>query len=110
MNKKIGFVLLLSNFFSPLFFLGLHLWHMETPWLGAELELQLLAYTTAMWNLSCICNRSSQQYWILNSLRIEATFPWIQVRFICTEPQQELPFSEYLNHLSKEINIYFFKI
>ena len=28
-------------------FLGLHLWHMEVPRLGAELELQLPAYTTA---------------------------------------------------------------
>ena len=28
-------------------FLGPHLWHMEVPRLGVELELQLLAYTTA---------------------------------------------------------------
>ena len=28
-------------------FLGLHLWHMEVPRLGAEMELQLLAYATA---------------------------------------------------------------
>ena len=31
-------------FFS---FLGLHLWHMQVSRLGAELELQLPAYTTA---------------------------------------------------------------
>ena len=30
-----------------LFFLGLHLQHMEVPRLGAESELQLSAYTTA---------------------------------------------------------------
>ena len=28
-------------------FLGPHLWHMEVPRLGVELELQLPAYTTA---------------------------------------------------------------
>ena len=28
-------------------FLGLHLWHMEVPRLGVELELQPPAYTTA---------------------------------------------------------------
>ena len=46
-------------------FLGPHPWHMEVPWLGVELELQLLAYTTAtaMWNPSYICDlyHSSQQ-------------------------------------------------
>ena len=38
----------LLSFFSFFFFffLGLHLWHMEFPRLGAELELQLLAYAT----------------------------------------------------------------
>ena len=29
------------------FFLGLHLWRMEVPRLGVQLELQLMAYTTA---------------------------------------------------------------
>ena len=28
-------------------FLGLRLWHVEVPRLGVELDLQLLAYTTA---------------------------------------------------------------
>ena len=39
-------------------FLGPHLWYMEVPRLGAELELQLLAYTTATAapDLSYICN------------------------------------------------------
>ena len=40
------------------FFLGLHLWHMEASGLGIESELQLLAYTTAtaMQDLSCVCD------------------------------------------------------
>ena len=53
-------------------FLRLHLWHMEVPRLGVELELQLLAYTTAtatpdpshIGNLHC----SSQQCQILNPM------------------------------------------
>ena len=56
-------------FFS---FLGLHLQHMEVPRLGAELELQLLACTTATatQDTSHICNLhySLQQHQILNSL------------------------------------------
>ena len=36
----------LGEFFSFVF-LGPHLQHMEVPRLGVELELQLLAYTTA---------------------------------------------------------------
>ena len=35
-------------------FLGPHLWHMEVPRLGAESELQLLAYTTAHGNARCL--------------------------------------------------------
>ena len=34
-------------FFSPVF-LGPHPWHIEVPRLGVELELQPLAYTTAV--------------------------------------------------------------
>ena len=34
------------------YFLGPHLWHMEVPRLGIELELQLPAYATAMPDLS----------------------------------------------------------
>ena len=36
------------GFFAFFFFLGLHLRHMEVPRLGVKLELQLLAYTTAI--------------------------------------------------------------
>lgn len=39
---------------------------MEVPRLGVELELQLLAYATAMavQDLSRVCDRSLQQHWI----------------------------------------------
>ena len=53
-------------------FLGLHLQHMKIPRLAVELELQILAYTTAtaMLDLSNICNlhHSSHQCQILNPL------------------------------------------
>ena len=46
-------------------FLGLHPWQMEVPRLGVQMELQLLAYTTATATRdpSCICDihHSSQQ-------------------------------------------------
>ena len=61
-----------KNFFF-FFFLGPYPWQMEFPRLGVELELQLLAYTTAMamWDPSHICNlhHSSWQDWNLNPLR-----------------------------------------
>ena len=43
---------------------------MEIPRLGAESELQVLAYTTVARDLSCICDlhHSSQQCQILNPL------------------------------------------
>ena len=37
----------LRSFSCFFFFLGLHLWHMESPRLGVESELQLQTYTTA---------------------------------------------------------------
>ena len=59
-------------FYFSLFFLGLHLWHMEVPRLGVELEPQLLAYptATAMPDLSHIYKLCStlQQCQILNPL------------------------------------------
>ena len=61
-----------SFFLVFLLFLGLHLWHMEVPWLGVKSELQPPAYVTAtsMKHLSCICNlhHSSRQCRILNPL------------------------------------------
>ena len=38
---------LLNYYFYFLAFLGPHLWHMEVPRPGVELELELPAYTTA---------------------------------------------------------------
>ena len=53
-------------------FLGPYSQHMEVPRLGAELELQLLAYTTAtaMPDPSRVfdLHNSSRQRWILNPL------------------------------------------
>ena len=62
---------IIKFFFSVL--LGLHSQHMDVPRLEAELELQLLAYTTAtaMRDPSHICylHYSSGQCRILNPLR-----------------------------------------
>ena len=43
---------------SPLTFFRATLWHMEVPSLGVELELEVMAYTTAIaaWDLSQVCN------------------------------------------------------
>ena len=73
---KIYFLLWLfttsTGFFAFFFPLGPHLWDMEVPRLGVELELQLLAYTTAtaMRDPSRICDLhlSSWQCWIFNPL------------------------------------------
>ena len=58
--------------YTIFFFLQLHLQHMEVSRLGAELELQLLAYAiaTATRDLSRVCDLhySSRQCWILNPL------------------------------------------
>ena len=59
-------------FFFSFFFLELHLRHTAVPRLGAELELQLPAYTTttATWELSRVCDlhHSSLQRQIFNPL------------------------------------------
>ena len=53
-------------------FLGPYLWHIEVPRLGVELELQLLAYTTATatWDPSCVFDllHTLQHRQILNPL------------------------------------------
>ena len=58
------------TFFFFFVFLGLHLWHMEVPRLGVQLEQPLPAYATAKQDTSCICGLhcSSQQSQILNPL------------------------------------------
>ena len=66
---------------------------MEVARLGVELELQLLAYATAtatpdpshIFDLHC----SLWQHWILSPL-IKPASSGILVRFVTTEPQQEL--------------------
>ena len=69
---------------------------MEVPRLGVQSELQLPAYTTATAtpDLSHICNlhHSSQQCQIPNPLSEarDRTHILMDVRFISTEPQQEL--------------------
>ena len=86
-----------QEFFFFFSFLGLHLWHMDVPKLGVELELQLPAFTTATatWDLSCICDlhHSSQLCWILNPLseardqtQILMDTSWI----VSAVPQREL--------------------
>ena len=61
-----------DHLFLFLSFLGLHLWHVEVPSIGAESELQLPACTTTTptQDLSHVCNlhHSSWQCWILNLL------------------------------------------
>ena len=47
MLRKFPCIPSLQNIFFFLAFLGSHLWHMEVPRLGVELELHLPAYTTA---------------------------------------------------------------
>ena len=55
-----------------IYFLGLPLWHRQVPRLKVELELQLLAYTTAIasWDPRLFGNlhHSSWLRWILNPL------------------------------------------
>ena len=66
------------------FFLGLHLRHMEMSggWLGVESELQLLAYAPACSNARFLT------HWVRPGM--EPPSSGIQVRFITSEPQQEL--------------------
>ena len=67
--------------------------HMEVPRLGAESELQLLAYTTATAkpDPSHVCNlhRSLRQCWILNLLNEVRDQTCILI--VTAEPQRELP-------------------
>ena len=83
-------------------FLGPHPWHIEVPRLGAESELQLLAYTTATAtpDPNCVCNmhHSSGQHWILNlwsEARIKPSSSWILVRLLLS--QNRNPYAGILN-------------
>ena len=70
-----------------IFFLRLHLWHMEVPRLWVKLELHLPAYTTATAipapsHIYELC-RGLWQHWILNPLSKarDWTSSWMVVRF-----------------------------
>ena len=66
------FILFYFILFYFILFLLPHRQHMEAPRQGAELELHLPAYVTAIatWDPSYVCNlhQSSGQRWILNPL------------------------------------------
>ena len=57
-------------FFAFFCFLGLHLQHMEVPWLGVESGLKVLVFATATQDLSRVfdLHQSSRQHQILNPL------------------------------------------
>ena len=75
LNKmKVGFPKLGKEIFFSFVFLGLHLWRMEVPRLGAELELQLLAYATAE------NNARSPTQWARPGM--EPASSWILVGFV----------------------------
>ena len=69
---KYSWLMVLISFFFLCVFLGSHWWHMEVSRFGVELELYLLAYTTATEtpDLSCIyeLHHGSWQCWMLNLL------------------------------------------
>ena len=85
---KIGFTFFppFCLFFPFFFFLGLHLWHIEVPWLGVKLELQLPTYTTATAtrDLSCICDLQPQLMAMPDPKPTEQgqESSWILVRFL----------------------------
>ena len=60
---------------------------MELPRLGVELKLQLLAYPTAMWNASHVCDlhRSLQQRRILKPLSgaMDGTYILMDTSWVC---------------------------
>ena len=92
------------------FIFGPHLRHMEVPRLGAKLELQLLAHTTATEDLSSICDlhHNSRQHQILKLLseaRIEPATSWLLVRFISAAPQKEILMLKSLIHICVWHNI-----
>ena len=65
-------------------FLGLHLQHKEVPRLGAELELQLLAYTTATSDPTHVCNLHGNARSLTHQTR-NLIFPsWIHFHWTTT--------------------------
>ena len=94
-NWVVHFLFLFFVFFICL---GPHPQHMEVLRLGAESELQLLAYTTATATLwiqalsatytTAHSNARSITHWVRPGIKPESS--WMLVRFISTEPWQEL--------------------
>ena len=101
LNRKINnfiIIIIIIIFFFFFCFLGLHSWHMDVPKLGVELELQLLAYTTAMATsvtyttamatsvtyTTAPGNAGSLTHWARTG--IEPATSWFVVRFISTVP------------------------
>ena len=85
---------------------------MEAPRLGIELELQLLAYTTAaalgIWvafatYAAARGNARSLTHWARPEIEP------ILVAFVSTKPQRELPAIPLLSIYSKELKIYSYK-
>ena len=81
-----------------LFFLQPHLQHMEVPWLGVQLELQLPAYTTATATQgpSCICDLHHTAHDNAGSLthrtrpEIKPATSWFLDGFVSAVPRWEL--------------------
>ena len=91
-SRFLFFLCFLILFYFIFCFLGPQVQHMEVPRLKVELELQLLAYTTAaaMWDLSCVCSihHSSWQHRIPDPLseargRTHILMDTSQIRFHC---------------------------
>ena len=61
------------------FFLWLHLWHMEVPWLGVKSEMQLYQIHTASVTYTATCS-NSLTHWARPG--IEPASSWILVRFL----------------------------
>ena len=62
-------------------FSGPHMWHMQVPRLGAELELQRPAYITAY------SNTGSLTHWAKPEIKPASS--WMLVRFVSTDPRRE---------------------
>ena len=69
-------------FLSLFVFLGPHSWHVEDPRLGVQLELSLLAYTTAHGNTRSLTR------WVRPGIKPSTS--WFLGGFVSTEPWREL--------------------
>ena len=83
-----------SKVFFLFFFLGLHLWHMEVPRLGVELQLQMLAcaqpqrcWPWAAFETYTIAHSNAARFlthWARPG--IESTSLWVLVEFVSAAP------------------------